>query len=142
MNAGRVREQPHRATPPRKSRAAGTPGVLAPNCTCHGRRLRARRWGPQRGSRVGVPWGGPIRGHPLRRRCILRVHFASWSGVGTDLTPRSRVAFSPTFAALKGRGGARTFQASVHPLRAMAITLDSAHVVAVLVPFALTDQAP
>src|SRR5213078_774645 len=29
MNAGPVREQPHQATPPRKSRAAGTPGVLA-----------------------------------------------------------------------------------------------------------------
>ena len=47
---------------------------------------------------------------------FYRVRFARWSGVGTDLTPRPRVTFSPTFAALKGRNGARTFQASVHPL--------------------------
>ena len=61
--AGPVREQPRHATPPRRVRAAGTPGC-SPKSACHGSRLRASRGGiPNAATALGCR-GGPVRGHP------------------------------------------------------------------------------
>src|SRR5206468_12056960 len=68
MNAGPVREHPHRAAPPRKVRAAGTPRVLA---ELRRSRLTAPR--PAAGSPTRQPrWGasGRPRSRPPASRAL------------------------------------------------------------------------
>ena len=142
MNAGRVREQPHRATPPRKSRAAGTPGVLA---ELHLSRPTAPR--PAVGSPTRQPRCGALgrpRSRPPASASLYFTGYASRGGPALEpISLRGHAWLSaPRSRPSRGEAEREPFRRACIRCRATAITLDSAHAVAVLVLFALSDQAP